>query len=155
MAGVGLSIGFDEVELVVDAWKTVASVKAPANQMVKLNSIALHADGIAGDAKPLLLRLARVVAGSGSASAATPQKLNNALTVTPQTTARKNFTTEPTADGTDPYIRPGLFHPQGGIIRDDTFSGLYLKEGSELAVQVKVPSGGVAVKVTGGAEVEE
>jgi hypothetical protein len=155
MAGVKCSVNFAAVSTAVGSYKTIASVRAPTNQMVKLLSFAAHANGIAGDAQPLPFRLCRVTAGSGTGTSTTPIKLNNALTVTVQATARVNFTAEPTADGTDPYLLPGLFHPQGGIVREVEFSEVYLKEATELALQVQVPTGGTAVTLTGSLTVEE
>jgi hypothetical protein len=155
MAGVGLSVNFDNVALAVGSFKTVAAVKAPTNQMVRLKSFGFSTDGIAGDAVPLEYRLARITAASGTGTATTPIKLNNAMTVTVQTTARKNFTSEPSDSGTAPYLYPGLIHPQGGLSRDVTFDDIFIDGGTELALQVKVPTGGTAVNATGCLLVEE
>jgi hypothetical protein len=155
MAGLGESVNFAAVATTVASYKTIASVRAPANQMVQLKGFSAHAAGVAGDAAPLPFRLCRVTAGTGTGTATTPIKTNNGLTCTPQATARVNFSAEPTADGTEPYLYPGLFHPQGGITREVEFNDCWIKEGTELALQVQVPTGGTAVTLTGHLLVEE
>lgn len=155
MAGLNLQLPFFEVTLTVNAWKTAAAIKAPTNQMLRVKGAKLATDGIAGDAQPLLFRLARITPGNGTATSATPQKTNDAMTATPQSTGRINFTAEPTDDGTAPYTYADAFHPQGGLAEPMEFDEVYVKEGKELALQIKVPSGGTAVKVTGHLKYEE
>lgn len=155
MAGLNCSVNWDDVTLAVGSYKTVASVNAPANHMVRVKSLWVCANGVAGDAEHLYVRLCRVTETTGTGDTITPQKLNNALTATPQSVARVNFTAEPTADGTLPYIFPHKIHPQGSSAKDCSFDDVYIKEDTELSVQVKVPSGGTAVKCSGHLIIEE
>lgn len=156
MAGLKSSIAFEDVATAGSAtWKTIASVKAPTNQMLRLLRVKICGEGIAGDAKPLGVRLARVTAASGTATTGTMVKLNNALSATVQAVGRTNFTVEPSLDGTTPYLYSGKFHPQGGQVDDLAFEDCYLKEATELALQVYTPSGGSAINVSGHIEVEE
>lgn len=155
MAGLNLSISFDDVTLTVGSFKTVLCVKAPTNQMVRVKSIWQAFSGVAGDAAPLDVRLMRTTAASGTGITVVAQKLCTSLSATAQTTARKNFTVEPTADGTDPYLYWHKVHPQGASAKESTFDECFIKEGTELALQIKVPSGGTAVTTSGHMIVEE
>jgi hypothetical protein len=155
MAGLNCSVNFDDVTLAVGSYKTVASVQAPANHMVRVKSLWVCANGVAGDAEHLYVRFCRVTGATGTGTAITPQKLNNALTATPLSTARVNFTVEPTADGTLPYIFPHKIHPQGASAKEASFDECFIKEATELSLQVQVPSGGTAVKCSGHLIIEE
>lgn len=145
MARLEFSAGFTDVATAAAAWKTVLSLRAATNQLVAVKRVKIHGAGIAGDAEPFRMRLARVVAGSGSATAGTCLKLNNAIGATVQSVARINFTVEPTNDGTDPYLYPDKFHPQGGKGDETTFDNLVIAHNTELAVQVYAPAGTTAV----------
>lgn len=156
MAGLETSVNFEDVQLAsAGTWKTIVSVKAPTNQMVRIKSLAVHGEGIAGDAAPVEGRWVRVTADSGTGTATTPIKLNNALTATVQAAARVNFTAEPTESGTNPYIFPFKVHPQGGLVRDHWGDGFFIKEATEIALEMKIPSGGTQFNVTGHVILEE
>lgn len=156
MARVNICLGFTDAATVAGAWKTLASLRAPANQIVALKRVRLHGEGIAGDAKPIGVRLCRITPGNGSATTVTPLKLNNALSLTVQTVGRITFTgTEPTDDGTAPYLMPDKFHPQGGKGDEMTFDDFLIANGTELALQVLVPSGQTAIPVSGHMVAEE
>lgn len=154
MAGLNLSVNFDDVALVVGSYKTVAAVQAPANQMVRIKGFWVCTNGIAGDAEHIYVRLTRTTA-SGTGTTITPVKLNNALTATAQCVCKVNFTVEPTLDGTLPYIYPHKIHPQGASAKDCSFDEVYIKEGCQIALQVQVPSGGTIVKCSGHLLIEE
>jgi len=154
MAGLNLSHSFRDVTLSVGSWKTVASWRAPGgggtnDQMVRLSSLKLASNGQSGDSEALGIRLARVQAGTGTATTQTPQKVNNALSAVPRSICKVNFTAEPTDDGTSPYLFEDKFHPQGGNVQNWEFDEFIVKEGTEVAVQLMVPTGGTAVKVSG------
>lgn len=156
MAGLETSLNFEDVQLAAaGSWKTVVSVKAPTNQMVRVKTIAISGEGTAGDAKPVECRLVRVTADSGTGTASTPIKLNNALTATVQAAGRVNFTAEPTESGTSPYMYPFKFHPQGSFVFEKSFDTLYVKEATELAVECKIASGGTQINVSGHLVLEE
>lgn len=156
MAGLGAQLPFEDVATAGSAtWKTIGSVKAPTNQMVHVMRLKICGEGIAGDAKPLGIRLTRITASSGTGTTATMPKTNNALSCAVQSVGRVNFTVEPSLDGTAPYLFAGKFHPQGGLVEDLSFSNVWIKEATEAALQVYTPSGGSAVNVSGHLEVEE
>lgn len=138
MAGLVCSVNFDVTNIAADAWVTVASLRAPTNQMLKLLKANFFPNGTSGDAPHIDLRLSRVTAGSGTGTAVTPVKVNNAFTCTPQATARIAFTAEPTADGTLPFIYPSRTHPQGALMNEVVFDTVGVKEGTELALQAFV-----------------
>ena len=138
MAGLRCSVNFDMTDVAADAWKTVCALKAPTNQMLKLLKANFFPNGTTGDAPHIDLRLTRITAASGTGTAVTPIKLNNAFSCTPQATARMAFTSEPTEDGTSPYIYPSRTHPQGALMNEVVFDEVGIKEGTELALQCKV-----------------
>lgn len=155
MAGVNLSLGFLNVATVANAWKMIATVRAPTNQMVKLKRVRLGGNGQAGEAKSARFRLAGIVPGSGTPGGTiTPTKICNALTVTPQTTGRYSVVT-PTAESPVRELFPDAFHPQGGEWQDFEFDNLLLKEGTETGVELFVETGEDPITVTGHLLVEE
>lgn len=155
MACLEVSAGFTDVTLSVNAWKSVVSIKAPANQMIRIRSLKFCGNGIAGDAEPCGLRWADVQASTGTATTYTPQKVNRQIGVTVQSVTRHTFTAEPTDNGTAPYIFPDKFHPQGGISNSFEFSNFIIQAGGEMALQLFVPTGGTAIKVSGHVLYEE
>lgn len=155
MARLDCGVYFEDVALTADAWVTVASLKAPANQMLALKRVKICGEGVAGDAKPLGVRVSRVTADSGTGTAATPRRLNNALTASPQATARTTFTVEPTTAPAGEYLFAGKFHPQGGTVDELVLGEVLVKEGTETAVQVKLPAGQSVINVSGHVNYEE
>ena len=155
MARLDCGVYFEDVALSVNAWKTIASLKAPANQMLALKRAKVCGEGIAGDAAPIGVRLARITADSGTGTAVTPRKLNNALTATPQGAARINFTDAPTVAPAAEHLLAGKFHPQGGQVDELVLGEVLLKEGTEIALQCFVPAGGSAINVSGHLNYEE
>jgi len=154
MAGLKASVNFFDVELAVASWKTIASIKAPANQPVRILKFVLTGNGVAGDAEPCDVRLTRITADSGTGTATTPIKLNNALGATVQSVARVNFTAEPTESGTAPYLYPQKFHPQSGVMHDVTFDDCFIAHATEICLEAQVPAGS-AIDVTGHIIIEE
>jgi hypothetical protein len=144
MAGLKCSVNFDDADLPVNSWKTVCALKAPTNQALQVLKANFFPNGVSGDAEHLDFRLTRITAASGTGTATTPIKLDNRLSTTPQATARIDFSAEPTEDGTAPYIYPGRCHPQGALMMEVIFDDAFIKEGTELALQIKVPSGGAS-----------
>jgi hypothetical protein len=148
MAGLKLCVCWEDVLLVVGSWKTVGSIRAGSDQKVQLEGSRLATDGIAGDAKSLEFRIQPVTAGSGTGTAITPSKVQGFDATTPRSIARVNFSAEPTATA-NAVLCQDKFHPQGGEWQDFTFKDVYTAAAGEVAVQVKVPSGQVAVNCSG------
>jgi len=148
MARLRLCGNWEDVALAVGSWKTVASVKAGADQVELIKRVRLATDGIAGDAKPLEFRMQRVTAGTGTGVTVTASKLNETNGTTPRSVFRNNFTAGPT-EASNGVLGQDKFHPQGGEYQDFSFEDLEVAQGNEIAVQVKVPSGGTAVNCSG------
>lgn len=160
MAGVNVCVNFTGVALSVGSWKTVCAVATPAERMLRVKSFAIFTDGTDGAAKPIEYRLVRATSATGTSTAATAFKLNNALGSTPVTVGSVNYTVEPTYGGgaideATPQFYRGLFHPQGGVIREVTFDDAYVEEGTMLALQAKIASAQSGANATGHIVVEE
>lgn len=158
MAEVGFCVNFEDVALTVGSWKSVCALRAPTNQLVKLLKVAAMLEGIAGDAKPIGMRLMKLsTAGAGTATAATPERLNSAISPSnsniPRSTARVNFSAEPSDSGK--YLYAGKVHPQGGAIFNVEFDGAVLADDSEVVLQLKIPSAQVQVNASGHLVAEE
>jgi hypothetical protein len=156
MAAHELSLEFQDVTLSVNAWKGLISCRAAANVMVKILGCRLATSGVSGSEEPLRFRLRNITPGNGTATTVTPARGYNGFTATPQLVSRKDFTgTQPT-DATPPNISDSdMFHPQGGMIQSWEFRNKIVKEGTEVLVEVFVPSGGSASKCSGHLDVEE
>lgn len=135
--------------LTAGSFKTVASIKAPSDGPIKVKAVKLGASGIAGDAVPLVIRFRRVTPASGTGTSETPVRTNGTIAASPRSTCRINFTSEPTALSPDEILFPDRFHPQGGIANGFQISPFVQEEESEVALQIQVPTGQTAVRVTG------
>ncbi len=140
-------VPFEDVATTQNAWKTLASIKAPSDQMLVLTRAEYFPNGTAGDAKHLKARVVRITADSGTGTSITPKKLNNAFGTTPRATARWNFSAEPTVGD---VLYPSHVHPQGAFAREMRFDGCAVEEGTEIALQVFLLTGETVVNVTGG-----
>jgi hypothetical protein len=164
MAGLNVAVNFSNVACVVGSWKTICGVTAPTGsglqQMLRVKSFSLAFDGTDGVAKPLEYRLVRATISTGTNTTATAYKLCNSFGATPRTVGHVNYTVEPTyggsaIDDTTPQFFRGLVHPQGGVIREVTFDEVIVEHGTDLVLQVKIPSAGSIVNATGCIVVEE
>ena len=154
MAGVGICLNFEDVALSAGNWKTVASLKAPAQIMVKGRSLKFAGEGVAGDAKPIGVRLHMITADSGTATSSTPVKTNRAHTVTVQTAGRVNFTAEPTLTSNE-LLFLDKFHPQGGVYNVFLPLDFVLEKATEIALQMKLPASQTVINVSGHVLAEE
>jgi uncharacterized protein (DUF2126 family) len=154
MAKLGLCLNWEDVTLSVNAWKTVGAIKAGSDQQIAIERVRLATGGVAGDAIPLEVRLQPVTAASGTGTSATPSKRNRSNGTTARSTARVNFSAEPTSTANS-HIGQDKFHPQGGEFQDFTFGDVVSAAAEEWAIQVKVPSGQTAVTCSGHCFYEE
>lgn len=90
--------------------KTVARLKAAANQRVKLLGYGFYFDGTSNSATPVQIQIGRISA-DGTFTAATPLPNEEDLTETFQTTAGINASAEPTYSS---YLKTIAVHPQLG-----------------------------------------
>lgn len=111
MSGVKWACTTAEIALAAATAKTVLQVVAPTNQRLLVTRVGLFFDGISTTAEPVQVRILRQTT-AGTSSVNTPVKRNFGDNETLQTTARDNFTVEPTnSDVYDVYE----IHPQQGM----------------------------------------
>lgn len=155
MAEAQLQVGWNDLTLAVNAWKTLASVKAGADTVARLLRAKLGCSGISGDAEPLRFRLQRITADSGTGTATTPGRLTQTNKAAARASCRTNFTAEPTAVAVSApthltaELLQDMFHPQGGTWEELNLLRTEVEGAAEVALQVFVPSGGTAVKCSG------
>lgn len=92
--------------------ETVLQVVAAANHPIALKSVQVSFDGTSASAEPVVVLLVRQT-GAGTSVAATPRE-ETAYGITIQTTARIDFSVEPTSD--DSVLRRWNVHPQSGVM---------------------------------------
>ena len=92
--------------------ETVLQVVAAANHPIALKGVDVSFDGTSATAEPVIVLLVRQT-GAGTSSAATPRE-ETAFGVTLQTTARIDFSAEPSSD--DAILRRWSVHPQAGVM---------------------------------------
>jgi hypothetical protein len=156
MAGVNLHVVFLEEETVDTVWKTLATIKAPADRRLRIKGYAIGFDGIAGDAIPIQTRFVDVTVDSGIATISDATNFLDTeligMTPLPQ---RAEFTGAPTA-GTN-ILYPGTLHPQGGQMAQIEFDDFLVGGAAvvEVALQIKLVNNQTTVKVSGYISVEE
>lgn len=129
MAGIIAHVSSGEVALVAATAKTVLQIKAAANQRALLRSLRITGKQAAGGTDtPLFCRLTRSTANFGTGTPVTPAKNDPTDDETIQTSAARNFSSEPTSP-TDALIAWEI-QPQSGIIE-------FLPPGLE----IKIPGG--------------
>lgn len=112
MADLQFSARVPEQALSSDVTGTVIQLTTPANQRVKILRWGLFFDGTQPRNEPVSVRVLRQTS-SGTADPLSLVKLDNSISETPQTTARYNFSSEPT-DGD--ILESYNIHPQQGIM---------------------------------------
>lgn len=100
--------------LAASTTKTVLQLIAASNHRVLVTRIELSFQGVSAVEPPVLVDILRQTS-AGTATAATPRKLNDSDDETLQTTGSKNATVEPTAGD---ILENFYVHPQGGIVLD-------------------------------------
>jgi len=142
MANLQFSARVPEVALTGDTTGTVIQLIAPANHRVKILRWGLFFDGTQPRNEPVSVRILRQTS-SGTASFFSLVKLDDSLSETIQTTARKTFTLEPT-DGA--ILESYNIHPQQGIFVPYVLGQeLIISGGSRLGISCAAPN---AVNVT-------
>lgn len=101
-----------DVALSAATAKTILSAINAANGILRLTEASISFDGVSSTAEPVVVELCfSTEAGAGTATSHTIVQCRGA-TRTPQFTAKRNFTAEPT---TLTVVRQWLIHPQTGI----------------------------------------
>lgn len=115
MAGILYHANSGEIALTAATPQTLLQIKAPANHRVLIRSLRFTGKQPAGGVDvPVMIRMTRSTANFGTGSPATVGKNNPSDSETLQTTAKCNFTVEPTSP-TDGGIQWEL-QPQNGLI---------------------------------------
>lgn len=97
MAGVRANVNSGEVTLVASTAKTVLQITAATNQRVLLKGLRIFGKQAAGGTDvPIKIRMTRSTANFGTGTTATPGKNDPTDSETLQTSAKSNFTVEPT-----------------------------------------------------------
>jgi hypothetical protein len=96
MADLRFSAQISEQALSSDTTETLIQLAAPANQRVKILRWGVFFDGTQPRNEPVQIRLLRQTS-SGTADALSLVLLDDSLSETPQTSARSNFTAEPSS----------------------------------------------------------
>jgi hypothetical protein len=109
MAALQCEINIPTTTLAANVATTVAVVKAPTNQRVKILGFNLSFNGTTNSAQPVLVNIGTFTGGSGFQSA-TPNKNEPELTETVQTTA--NTWKSGQTEGTFTNYRTITIHPQ-------------------------------------------
>jgi hypothetical protein len=111
MADLRFSAQISEQALSSDTTETLIQLAAPANQRVKILRWGVFFDGTQPRNEPVQIRLLRQTS-SGTADALSLVLLDDSLSETPQTSARSNFTAEPSSGD---VLESYNIHPQQGI----------------------------------------
>jgi hypothetical protein len=159
MAGLKLQVNWEDVDLEVNAWKTVASIRAGSDQALSIDAVKFAAHGVAGDAKQIKCRLQRITGGTGTGTATNAFRRNNTYNGAKRSICRTAFTAVPTAV-TPPtgYSANGCldaFHPQGGLSRELAFKDVEVEPDGEVAVQLFLYTGQTVVACTGSVDYTE
>ena len=138
MAGLNFQCAWNDIATAAAAWKTMARIKAPTNQMVLIKGIGLGFDGTAGDAEPVDIRFINLTADDGQSSPGTTTHVSQLTTATIQTDYNVNYTADPSR-GTNILYQTKL-HPQGGVILQLPFDNFLVKEAGSMAFEVFTPA---------------
>lgn len=111
MANLLFSAQISEQALSQDTVETLIQIVAPTNQRVKIVRWGVFFDGTQPRNEPVQIRVLRQLS-SGTASSLSLVKLDDSLSETIRTTARYDFTSEPTGSS---VIESYNIHPQQGI----------------------------------------
>lgn len=115
------------------AWKTILLIAAPANTALRLIQSKISFNGTSPTGGKIRVRIARSATG-GTGTNVTPAKVNASDAETLQTTAKENFSGEPSGGTT---VIESYVHPQSG---EEFRLNLKVKAGETVAIQVNAPS---------------
>lgn len=132
MAALNLQLPVGEIA-VTSTPKTFLTVKAPANQRVKIKGFEIYGKGTSNTDTPVKIEINLITTDgeTGTATAVTPQPYDGDLAETPQGTYFKSYGTEPTSYGANQ--RTLEVHPQTGlVVYYPLHDELVLKGGTEI-----------------------
>jgi hypothetical protein len=115
MADLNLAVSAGECA-VTNVAKTFLTLKAPTNQRIRIKGIEIFGKGTSNTDTPVKVELGRITTDgqTGTATAVTPDPLDEDSAETPQGTYYKNYGTEPTTYGH--IMRVWEVHPQTGLV---------------------------------------
>lgn len=131
--------------------KTAVQVQAPSNFNVRVRRVTVTLDGQSATDAKVYVAITRQTAKTDSGTAMTAQLVDD-NGGTAQTTARYNYTAEPT-DDSNGLLHECLVHPQGGIAWSPSVP-TYIPAGGALGIEIEDSDSGTH-NATVTVEVEE
>lgn len=144
-AGLRLRTPVDEITVGNSATKTVVLITAPSNQKVRVKAWSVSTDGTDSTQSPVTIELMKFTT-AGTMTSITPVKMNQDDGETPQSTAAKNATVEPT--GGDVYMNREIPFANGNFTYIFPFGEeILVKGGERIGIRVTNSSGSISVNV--------
>lgn len=154
MAATVFSFNISSVPLAATVAKTVAQIKAPTNQRVRLLKFGVSFDGITNTNVPCRVRIVRQTSPGTGLVAGTANLHEGDLTLTPNTSVATGSLTTQTEPTQTLVMFEQVVHPQGGNYNEIAVQGqeIIIPPGMWLGFEVKAPAG---VNVSGTVTCEE
>lgn len=136
MSALNLQVQTGEIS-VTSTPKTWLTIKAPANQRVKIKGWGIFGKGTSNTDTPVKVEIALITTDgeTGTATAVTPVPNDGDMGETPQSTCFKSYGTEPTTYGA--IMRTLEVHPQTGLVEYlPLHDEIVLKGGTELGFRL-------------------
>ena len=157
MSALDYKVPFETVNLGADSAKSVVGLKSPTNQANKIIGLNFGADGTDATKGPILVEICHCTfatnAPGTNSTSVTPVADDSGRPETIQSTAAKNWTTEPTVI----TVWEAFYVPSFGgsaIIYLPLTKPMIVKGGAGMVVRCTRPSG-FSVNVTGSIKAEE
>ncbi len=134
MADLNLQVNCGEIS-VTSTTKTFCTIKAPANQRLRIKGIEVFGKGTSNTDTPVKLEIGTVTADSvGGTSAPTVSAHDGDYAETPQATYKTGYSSEPTYGN---IYRTWEVHPQIGlIVYFPLHDEIKIKGGAELGIRL-------------------
>ena len=134
MADLNLQANVGELAVTATT-RTVFTVKAPANQRLKIKGIEVFGKGVSNTDTPVKMEIGNVTADAvGGTAPVLVSSSDGDLAETPQGTYKTNYATEPTYGN---VFRTWEIHPQTGIVvYFPLHDEIKLKGGQELGIRM-------------------
>lgn len=136
MADLNLSVPTGDIS-VTSTPKTWLTIKAPANQRVKIKGVEIFGKGTTNSDTPVKVELGLITTDgqTGTATSVTPLAQDGDMAETAQTVCFKSYGTEPTTYGS--ILRTWAVHPQTGlVVYFPLHDEIKLKGGQELGFRL-------------------
>lgn len=144
-AGLNLRTPSGEIAVSSSTTKTVLMITAPTHQKLRIKAFSVSLDGTDGTQSPAIVELMRFTS-SGTFTSITPVKLYQSDGETPQATAGKDASSEPSADVV--YLNREVGFAGGSFTYIYPFGNeLVIKGGDRVGLRVTNTSSTTAVNV--------